>query len=89
MMSDTDLRQPNTPARRVVGAYAIHRRRPLAHHAVLMISAVEINADINGTDVGTIRGYDHDTALDCPGGGAAAITGATLTAGLRWRAEVS
>ena len=66
-----DLFAPNTPARRVVAAYATHRRRPLAHHAVLMISSQEINADNSGT----IHGFDHDTALQCAGGGAASITG--------------
>lgn len=65
-----DIFAPNSPARRVVGAYAIHRRRPLAHHAVLMISASTIDADAGGT----IRSFDHNTAIDCAGGGAADIT---------------
>ena len=70
-----DIFAPGTPARRVVGAYANHRKRPLAHHAVLMISSQEINADIDGTLIGTIRGFDHNTVADCAGGGAVDITG--------------
>ena len=67
-----DIFAPNSPARRVVGAYAIHRRRPLAHHATVMISTDLIDVD-NG---GEIDGIDRDTSGDCQGGGAADITGA-------------
>jgi hypothetical protein len=70
-----DIFSPNTPARRVVGGYAIRHRRPLAHHAVVMIAADRIDVD-NG---GEIDGFDKSDAGDCPGGGATAITGAIAT----------
>jgi hypothetical protein len=67
-----DFFSPNTPARRLVGAYAVHHRRPLAHHAVVMIGANRIDVD-NG---GEIDGIDRDNSLTCSGGGASSITGA-------------
>ena len=67
-----DIFAPGTPARRVVGAYAIHHRRPLAHHALLMISANTI-AVANG---GGIDAADRDSSVDCLGGGASTLTGA-------------
>lgn len=56
----SDIFSPNTPARRVVGAYAIHHRRPLAHHALVMIAADRIDVD-NG---GEIDAEDRDNAGD-------------------------
>ena len=35
----TDVLQPGTPARRVVGAYAHYRRRPLKHWGALVVPA--------------------------------------------------
>jgi len=67
-----DIFSPNSPARRVVGGYAIHHKRPLAHHAMVMIGANTIDVD-NG---GEIDGIDRDNVGTCPGAGAAAITGA-------------
>lgn len=67
-----DIFAPNSPARRVVGAYAIHRRRPLAHHAVAMISANTI-AVAGG---GSLHGFDYNTIVECLGAGADNITGA-------------
>lgn len=67
-----DIFTPGVPARRVVGGYAVHHRRPLAHHATVMIGAD--NLDITGS--GEARGWDHQSASDCPGGGASTITGA-------------
>ena len=67
----TDIFAPNTPARRVVGAYAIHRRRPLAHHSIVILGANVLEVD-NG---GSIDAEDRDSPSDCPGGGATTITG--------------
>lgn len=68
----TDIFAPSSPARRVVAATAIHRRRPLPHHAVAMISANQIAV----VGPGDIHGFDHNTSADCAGGGASTITGA-------------
>ena len=68
----TDIFAPNSPARRVVGGYAIHRRRPLAHHATVMVSTNRIDV-ANG---GQIDGIDRDNSGTCSGGGASDITGA-------------
>lgn len=70
-----DIFAPNTPARRVVGAYAVHRRRPLAHHALTAIAANTIDVD-NG---GEIDAVDRDNSGTCVGGGASTITGAIAT----------
>ena len=67
-----DVFSPSSPATRVVGGYAIHHRRPLAHHAASMISAATISV-ANG---GVVHGVDSSTVGDCPGGGASTITGA-------------
>lgn len=68
----TDIFAPNSPARRVVAAYATHRKRPLAHHATVVTSA----ANVYATSGGTAHGFDYNSAGDCPGGGASQITGA-------------
>ena len=60
-----DLFSPNSPARRVVGAYAYHRKRPLAHHALVMISANTIRVEGGGS----IDAVDRDNAGTCAGGG--------------------
>ena len=70
-----DLRSPDTPAKRVVGAYARHRLRPLAHHAAVMISTNEIEVESGGEAIGV----DSSTVLDCAGGGTLGITGAIAT----------
>jgi len=67
-----DIFAPNTPARRIVGAYATHRRRPVPHHATVMVAADQVDV-ANG---GEAHGQDYKTVLDCPGGGASTITGA-------------
>lgn len=62
---------PGTPARRVVGAYAYHRRRPVPLHAAVVLSVedftVENNATVSGIDIG---------GAFCPGGSAPTIGGA-------------
>ena len=68
-----DIRVPGAPiARRVVGAFAWHRLRPLAHRAAVVISANELQADTGGE----IDGLDQSLSTDCSGGGTAGITGA-------------
>lgn len=67
-----DIFTPATPARRAVGGYAIRHRRPLPLHATVMIGTDEI--EVEGP--GEIRGWDHQSAADCPGGGASTLTGA-------------
>lgn len=69
----SDIFTPGSPARRVVGAYAYHHRRPLAHHAALMVAANAAYAQNTG---GLIDGNDYNVAADCPGGDATDITGA-------------
>lgn len=67
----TDPRTPASPARRVVTAQAILRKRPVPHHAALISSATSITVH----SFGDADGVDHNTSLDCVGGGASAIIG--------------
>lgn len=67
-----DIFSPNTPARRVVGGYAIYRQRPLPHHAAVIIGADVVRAESGGE----AHGQDYDDPSDCVGGGASTITGA-------------
>lgn len=62
---------PGTPARRVVGAYAHHRRRPVPLHAALVLSVEDLLVGNNST----VSGIDIGGAV-CPGGGAPPIGGA-------------
>ena len=66
----SDVFSESTPATRVVAAYAVHHRRPLAHHAALIVTAN--NLEVDG---GEVNGADSAIVSDCPGGGAASITG--------------
>jgi hypothetical protein len=71
----TDVRTPGTPARRVVGAYAYHRKRPLKHWGALVVPTANgrsDNVNANGADV---DGDDHNSSSDCAGGGAPSIPG--------------
>ncbi|MEX2467084.1 MAG: hypothetical protein WD995_09240 [Gemmatimonadota bacterium] len=61
---------PGSPARRVVGAYAYHRKRPLPLHAAVVLSVAEFVVD--GT---TVSGDDIGGGV-CPGGTAPSIGGA-------------
>ena len=63
---------PATPALRVVGAYAVHHRRPLRHHAAFMVSATAAYARGGG---GVISGNDASTDPTCPGTGAPPLYG--------------
>jgi hypothetical protein len=67
-----DIFSPGTPARRVVGGYAVYRQRPLPHYAAVVIGADVVRAEGGGE----AHGQDYKTAADCPGGGASTITGA-------------
>ena len=67
-----DIFAPNTPARRIVGAYATHRRRPIPHHAAVMIGADNVDVSSGGQ----AHGQDYNVVSDCSGGGASTITGA-------------
>jgi hypothetical protein len=70
-----DVFTPGSPARRVVGAYAVHRRRPLPHHAAVMIGANRV--DVEGD--GEAHGQDYSGPSDCAGGGASTISGLIAT----------
>jgi hypothetical protein len=70
-----ELSAPASPARRVVGGYAVRRVRPLAHHAANMIAATTVDVD-NG---GVARGFDRASFATCQGGGASPITGVIAT----------
>lgn len=70
-----DVSAPGSPARRVVGGYAVRRARPLAHHAAVMIAANTIEVE-NG---GIAKGIDRSTTSTCQGGGASPVTGAIAT----------
>lgn len=67
-----DIFAPNSPATRVVGAYATHRKRPLPHYAAFMLSSSTVTATANGE----IHGIDKNVSTDCAGGGASPIIGA-------------
>jgi hypothetical protein len=67
-----DVFTPATPARRVVGAYAVHHRRPLRHHGAFMVSATETYA--RGA-AGVISGNDASTDPSCPGSGTPPLYG--------------
>ena len=68
----SDVFSAEIPATRVVAAYAIHHRRPLAHHGALLITAPRITIS-KGTFV---HGVDSASASDCSGGDASPIAGA-------------
>ena len=69
-----DVLTPNTPARRVVGAYATYHMRPIPQHGLVMIGTNTISVQ----DGGSIDAIDRDTSADCPGGGASGLTGAIV-----------
>jgi len=73
--------QPNTPARRVVGAYAYYHYRPLKHLGALVLTSDAGWSD-NVNAVGAeVDGDDHNSSVDCPGGGAASIPGIVARTG--------
>ena len=52
----TDIFAPNSLAKRVVGAYAMHRKRSLAHHAAMLVTVEGGWAQNSG---GLIDGADY------------------------------
>lgn len=66
-----DATSPSTPARRVVGAYAHHHRRPLRSFAAVVTSANNLLAAFGGV----IDGDDHSTGSDCSVGGGPSVAG--------------
>lgn len=73
--SVTDPRLPGSPARRVVGAFAYHRRRPLKHLAAMVVAA---DGGWSDNTIGTgadVDGNDSSSASDCAGGGLPSIPG--------------
>ena len=70
-----DIFTPATPARRVVGAYAVHHRRPLRHHGAFMVSATAAYARSSPNGPGVISGNDHSTDPSCPGSGTPPLYG--------------
>jgi hypothetical protein len=69
-----DIFSPATPARRVVGAYGVHHRRPLRHHAAFMASANTVYAEVYSGSAGRISGNDASTDPTCPGSGVPPIS---------------
>jgi hypothetical protein len=71
----TDILQPGTPARRVVGAYAYYRRRPLKHWGALVVPSSGGWSDNVNNVSAEVDGDDHSSSSDCAGGGAPSIPG--------------
>lgn len=75
---------PSSPARRVVGAYAYHHRRPLPALAALVVSSASAGAGSSGF----VTGNNQNTSTDCTTAGTSPnITGAiartsTVSAGV-------
>jgi len=67
----TDIRTPATPARRVVGSYALHHRSPLRHFGAIVTSASTVIAQSGGY----VSGHDN-RAFECSAGAGTSITGA-------------
>lgn len=67
----SDVFSESTPSTRVVGAYGIHHRRPLAHWAAVTITNRELWVE-SGADV---NGRDQDNSGECSGSAADNITG--------------
>jgi hypothetical protein len=68
-----DPRTPTTPARRTVGAYAYHQRRPLRAFAAFVMAADRVYAQGSG---GVIDGDNHSSPPDCSVGNAPGTAGA-------------
>lgn len=69
----TDPAAAATPARRVVGAYAYHQRRPLRDFGALVVAADGAYARGSG---GVIDGDNHSSGSDCSVGNGPDIAGA-------------
>jgi hypothetical protein len=62
--SVSNIFTPSSPARRVVGAYAYHHRRPLPTLAAFVATAASAGAGDGGVD-GIVTGNDQNTNSDC------------------------
>jgi len=60
--SVADLFAPDTPARRVVGAYAIHRKQPIPPDAAMVVSAATVRVEGSGR----ADGQDQQGGMGCP-----------------------
>lgn len=67
----SDLRTPLAPAKRVVGEYAWHRISPVPHKAVVLLTGGVLSV----VGDGAVDGFDTSSALTCPGGGTAGVSG--------------
>lgn len=72
----TDIRTPDSPARRIVGTYAWYHRKPVKHKAAVMMAANSVRFRYGWTQA---NGDDHATAFDCSGGGTSGVAGAIGT----------
>lgn len=70
-----DPMQPNTPARRVIGAYAYYHFRPLRHLGALVVGTNGGWSDNINAVSAEVDGQDHSSSSDCTGGGVPSIPG--------------
>jgi hypothetical protein len=66
---------PSSPARRVIGAYAYHHRRPLPNLAALVVTSASAGAGSNGVD-GIVTGNDQNGNTACTAAAGPNIVGA-------------
>jgi hypothetical protein len=66
-----DTRTPLSPATRAVGEYAWQRISPVPHKAAMLVSGGDLRLEYYAR----ADGLDHDTSLDCLGGGTAGVAG--------------
>jgi len=66
---------PTSPARRMVGAYAYHHRRPLPNLAALVVTSASAGAGNSGVD-GIVTGNDQNGSSDCSAAAGPDIAGA-------------
>jgi hypothetical protein len=72
----TNIFTPSSPARRAVGAYAYHHRRPLPTLSALVTTAARAGVGTDGIN-GIVSGNDHNSSSDC-----SAASGASDIAGV-------
>lgn len=61
----TNIFTPSSPARRAVGAYAYHHRRPLPNLAALVVTSSSAGASSAGSPNGIVSGNDQNGDGDC------------------------
>jgi hypothetical protein len=72
----TDVRTPDSPARRIVGTYAWYHVSPVKHKAAMMEAASILRFENSWTET---NGNDHAVAGDCSGAGTPGVAGAVAT----------